>query len=136
MIYAISDLHGCCEKYQKLLDTLPLGDSDTLYVLGDIIDRGAGGIDILLDMMPRANVKPLIGNHESLALGAMKRIAAGILDADSIGKTKAGKLWLLSNGEPTMQAFCALGRDRQQAVIDYRLSSITSKPLAFTTSLR
>lgn len=80
MIYAISDLHGCYEKYQKLLDTLPFGDTDTLYVLGDAIDRGNGGIDILFDMMSRANIKPLIGNHESLALGVMKRITVGLLD--------------------------------------------------------
>ena len=119
MIYAISDLHGCHEKYQKLLDTLPLGDADTLYVLGDVIDRGNGGIDILFDMMARANIKPLIGNHESLALGVMKRIAAGLLEAESIGKTKAGKLWLLSDGEPTIQAFCALPQDRQRDMIDY-----------------
>ena len=42
MIYAISDLHGCYEEYQKLLDILPLGDADTLYALGDVIDRGDG----------------------------------------------------------------------------------------------
>lgn len=61
----------------------------------------------MLDLMSRANVKPLIGNHESLALGVMKRIAAGLLDAESIGKTKAGALWLLSDGAPTVRAFCA-----------------------------
>lgn len=42
LIYAVSDLHGCLGKYRKLLDALPLGDADTLYVLGDVIDRGAG----------------------------------------------------------------------------------------------
>ncbi len=118
MIYAVSDLHGCYEKYRKLLSTLSLGGADTLYVLGDVIDRGAGGIDILLDMMTRANVKPLIGNHESLALGVMKRIAAGSLAAESVEKTRVGMLWLLSGGETTLRAFGALSRAGQQAVVD------------------
>lgn len=54
LIYAVSDLHGC---YKKLLDTLSLGNADTLYVLGDVIDRDAGGIDILFDMISRSNIK-------------------------------------------------------------------------------
>lgn len=119
MIYAVSDLHGCCEKYKKLLDTVPIGSADTLYVLGDVIDRGDGGIDILLDMMSRDNVKPLLGNHESLALKVMKSIAAGFLDVELICKTRAGIIWLLSDGEPTLRAFCALTQERQKAVIDY-----------------
>ncbi len=119
LVYAVSDLHGCLGKYQRLLDALPLGETDTLYILGDVIDRGAGGIEILLDLMSRANVKPLIGNHESLSLGVMKRIAAGAADEQTVGRTKAGALWLLSDGAPTVRAFCALSPGRQRDVIDY-----------------
>ena len=36
MIYAVSDLHGCYDKYQKLLETLNLGENDTLFVLGNV----------------------------------------------------------------------------------------------------
>ena len=56
MIYAVSDLHGCYEPYQKLLDRLCLRADDTLYVLGDVIDRGPDGFQILLDMASRPNV--------------------------------------------------------------------------------
>ena len=34
MIYAVSDLHGCYDKYQKLLETLNLGENDTLFCAG------------------------------------------------------------------------------------------------------
>ena len=37
MIYTVSDLHGCYDKYQKLLETLNLGENDTLYVLGEYL---------------------------------------------------------------------------------------------------
>lgn len=40
MIYVVSDIHGCYDKYQELLKKLNLGPDDTLYVLGDVIDRG------------------------------------------------------------------------------------------------
>ena len=51
MIYVMSDLHGEYEKYKAMLDKIQLRDEDTLFVLGDVIDRGNQGIRILLDMM-------------------------------------------------------------------------------------
>ena len=41
----------------SLIEFLP---RDTLYVLGDVIDRGPDGIKILQDMMLRPNVFPLL----------------------------------------------------------------------------
>ena len=34
MIYAMSDLHGCYEKYIKLLEKIKFSNNDTLYILG------------------------------------------------------------------------------------------------------
>ena len=47
--YAISDLHGYpLVELQKLLAAAAFGAEDTLYVLGDVIDRnGDGGIAML-----------------------------------------------------------------------------------------
>ena len=67
MIYAISDIHGCFEQYQAMLQEISFSSRDTLYVLGDVIDRGPDGIRILQDMMLRSNVLPLLGNHEFTA---------------------------------------------------------------------
>ena len=50
MIYAVSDLHGRYDRYRQLLDKLDLGEQDTLYVLGDALDRGPEGFRILWDM--------------------------------------------------------------------------------------
>ncbi|NCE64642.1 hypothetical protein D1159_08595 [Pseudoflavonifractor sp. 524-17] len=44
MTYAVSDIHGCYEKYRELLKAISFGKNDTLYVLGDVIDRGPGGL--------------------------------------------------------------------------------------------
>ena len=72
MIYATADLHGCYEQYLELLEMIRLRPEDHLYVLGDVIDRGNGGIFILLDMMERENVTLLAGNHEHMAVKNMR----------------------------------------------------------------
>ena len=74
MIYAMSDLHGCYDKYKKMLEKINLSENDTLYILGDIVDRGKDGIKILLDMMRQKNIVPLIGNHDFTAYSVLKYV--------------------------------------------------------------
>lgn len=51
MNYVISDIHGCYDQFIELLDLIQLKDSDTLYVLGDVVDRGPHPIKTLLKLM-------------------------------------------------------------------------------------
>ena len=37
MIYVVSDIHGCDKKYFRLLEMLHFSDTDTLYILGDVV---------------------------------------------------------------------------------------------------
>ena len=46
-IYAVSDIHGCYTQFQHLLDKISLTDSDELYILGDVIDRGPKSPEVL-----------------------------------------------------------------------------------------
>lgn len=66
MIFVCSDIHGNYEVYKKAVDKLSV--NDTLYILGDVIDRGPDGITIIQDMMLRDNVHFLVGNHEWMLL--------------------------------------------------------------------
>ena len=70
MIYVASDLHGySIDSFLRLLKKASFGDSDELYVLGDVNDRnGDGGIAMLRWMMNRPNVEFLLGNHEAMML--------------------------------------------------------------------
>lgn len=67
MIYAVSDLHGCYDKYIKLLERLNMTSDDSLYILGDIVDRGSDGIKIVLDLIKRDNIFSCRGNHDHCA---------------------------------------------------------------------
>lgn len=47
MKYVISDVHGRYDLFIKMLDKISFSDNDTLYLLGDMIDRGPDGIKLL-----------------------------------------------------------------------------------------
>ena len=118
MIYVMSDLHGCYDKYVQILEKIGFGDGDTFYILGDEIDRGPDGIKILMDMMDRKNVIPIIGNHESLALSSLKLLRDGASEEEP-RKKRAYCLWMLSDGEPTAAAFRALSKETQNSLVEY-----------------
>lgn len=116
MTYVISDIHGCYDKYIKMLELIELSDNDTLYVLGDVIDRGPDGIKILFDMMKRKNVIPIIGNHESMALGIMRTSSDGY---DDTYDTKAYITWMYNGGTPTFDAFMSLNAAERRQIRNY-----------------
>lgn len=111
----MSDLHGCYNKYKQMLEKIQFNSDDTLYVLGDIVDRGDEGVKILLDMMQRSNVVPLLGNHEFMAYSVLKKYNVEItaenynkhLDSEAI---EMFENWMFNGGIPTCHAFSKLDR--------------------------
>ena len=59
VIYCMSDIHGELDKFERMLDLIHFSDEDHLYILGDVIDRGALGVDILRRIMA---ARPPTGN--------------------------------------------------------------------------
>lgn len=119
MIYAISDLHGCYDKYLKMLEKIRFSDDDTLYVLGDVIDRGEGGVEILLDMMMRENISFTIGNHEHSVLRMLDMLTRSQPDMLPEIYPNDYCIWMLNGGEPTVKAFCALTAEKKSEIIRY-----------------
>lgn len=74
MHYVMSDIHGEIERYQQMLKAIKFSDDDMLYVVGDVIDRFPGGLDILRDVRSRQNVVMMLGNHEQMCLQAMGEV--------------------------------------------------------------
>ena len=69
MIYVTSDLHGYpLEKFIDMLKSVNFSEADTLYILGDVIDRGKDGIKLLKWCMQQDNVELILGNHEAMLL--------------------------------------------------------------------
>lgn len=66
MIYVMSDLHGCYDKFIQMLELIKFNSSDELYILGDIFDRGTEPLKILDHVLANKNITLLKGNHEKM----------------------------------------------------------------------
>lgn len=122
MIYAISDLHGCYDRYRQLLEEIRFSPDDTLYVLGDVIDRGPEGFRIMRDMAGRPNVLAQLGNHEAMAMDAMPGLLRCVADGSmklTLDESNALELWFDNGGEASLLNFLGLSQSDQAAVWDY-----------------
>ena len=71
MIYVMSDIHGHKPRFDSIMKQIDLQPTDTLYILGDVIDRNPDGIKILQQLRSMKNVSMLLGNHEYMMLNAL-----------------------------------------------------------------
>jgi serine/threonine protein phosphatase 1 len=119
MNYVVSDLHGCYDKYKKLLERLNMTDCDFLYILGDTVDRGDGGMDILLDLAKRKNIYSFRGNHDHLAQILLRNFAIPN-DSYSAGDfIETFRAWLSDGGNTTYEDFMNLDKEKQYIVLNY-----------------
>lgn len=115
MIFVMSDIHGCFAEYKLMLEKLPLAESDTLYILGDVLDRGKGGVGIINDIRSRKNIKLFRGNHEQLFLDMLKELT------ENPKETRSARFndWFYSGGEATLNEFEKLTEEEKSDFIDF-----------------
>ena len=124
MTYVMSDIHGQYEKYAAMLQKIDFSEDDTLYILGDIVDRGESPMRILYDMSMRDNVIPLMGNHEHMAEQVLRALNVEITD-ESIEKNLTAELltavreWYENGGYLTSKDFSRLSPDDREYLLDY-----------------
>ncbi|MBO4309052.1 MAG: serine/threonine protein phosphatase [Clostridia bacterium] len=68
MIYVLSDIHGNKQAFDSVMKQIDLQPGDHLYVIGDVIDRGEHGIELLKQLLSMENATVLLGNHELMML--------------------------------------------------------------------
>ena len=119
--YAVSDLHSYpVEKFKALLDGVGFTDKDTLYVLGDVIDRnGDGGVELLRYFMTRPNIVLILGNHEEMLLACDFLFNKSRDDAvrfSNIENVMAYFNYLSNGGRVTLESLRELAKDAPAAV--------------------
>ena len=72
MHYVLSDIHGNKEAFDTILSMIDLKPDDQLYILGDVIDRGEYGIELLQQIITMPNCTLLMGNHEYMMVNALR----------------------------------------------------------------
>lgn len=70
-IYVTSDAHGHVRALDEVLSKISLTSDDTLYVLGDMIDRGSDPVGVINLVRSLPNARVLKGNHEQIMLDAI-----------------------------------------------------------------
>ena len=121
--YAISDLHGYpVEKFKALLDRVGFSDEDTLYVIGDVIDRnGDGGVDLLRWIMAQPNIEFILGNHEDMLLNCaflFEEITDESIAGLSPDSLKHYDRWMRNGGGVTLNSLRKLLREEPGAFRD------------------
>ena len=121
--YVISDIHGQYDMFMELLDKIKLKETDTLYILGDILDRGPHPIKTLRKIMEMPNVICMVGNHELMALKCLKFLMKEItnisieeLDIEMLNNLVT---WQYNGSKSTINEFSQLDPESKQEVIDF-----------------
>ena len=129
MVYVMSDIHGCYDKYIKILKKISFSKEDTLYILGDVVDRGPHGMKVLLDIAKRENVILLRGNHDQQAgilLSALDKLNDENCSKELI---EVYKMWLSDGGKTTLVEYLKLTDDEQKKVLQMLKKTILSKEI-------
>ena len=108
-VYAFSDLHSQYDLWQQIKDFIK--PEDTVYCLGDCVDRGPVGLKVLNEVMETPNIILLKGNHEDFI--------------DSIGSETLqypdkdiNYLWQANGAINTIKDFLKLTKEEKRILID------------------
>ena len=134
--YVISDIHGEYQRLIKLLKKIDFNDSDMLYLLGDMIDRGNQSLKILQFAMQHQNIIALMGNHEYMAIQPLNWLSSNDISQlknMSADLTKDFVEWLNIGGQSTMKEFQALTHDEQENILQYLNELLPYKELTVSS---
>ena len=117
MIYVLSDIHGNERRFHSVMKQICLQPEDTLYILGDVIDRHSGGIRLLRKIMAMPNVKMILGNHEYMMLRAL-----GQPYDDNYDDGRALAHWYRNGGDVTHKCWKHTRKAHRKEMMDYLLA--------------
>lgn len=126
MIYAVSNLHGNYAKFKELLTTISFKETDIMYVLGDIVDYGDEGLELIGDLSVRYNVYPIVGEHDYMAVKMLSGFEKMLKSGEAPDKKFISQMteWAADGGQVTLDAFRTLDAEMREGIIDY-LSDMT-----------
>lgn len=95
--FVIPDIHGCARTFRRLLkEIIRLEKSDSIYLLGDTIDRGPASREVIDAIrqfqMDGYDLQSVRGNHEEMFLNSCR-------------DRSYFYLWMLNGGHATLKSF-------------------------------
>ena len=112
--YVVSDIHGYVDLFKKGLQMIDFKPEDQLYVIGDAIDRGPAGIEILKMIKSSENMDLLPGNHEMLMMQSVNLRGLPFCTGPQ------RELWLYYNGgETTFEEYTGLSKNERVDLLEW-----------------
>jgi serine/threonine protein phosphatase 1 len=103
--YALSDLHGCYDKFIAMLDLVHFTENDELYIIGDILDRGDKPLEIYDYILAHKNIQMIKGNHEDIF--------------EDYFRTKHTEMWYLNGGITTHRELIIRGQAYEDSLYEF-----------------
>lgn len=108
MKYVTSDIHGRLDRLKKLVEKIQLSHEDTLYIIGDLVDRGDESIEVIEFIMDHPNIEVIMGNHDEMMLHSLK-----------YKDDKQIERWGRNGCEPTKKGFEKRSKEQQEKILSY-----------------
>lgn len=118
MTYVLSDIHGNLRRFESILKQINLQPDDTLYILGDVVDRYPHGVKILRQIMKMPNVKMLIGNHEYMMLNSIGHCKDAAEEKENTN-WRERRLWYRNGGMITHEYLKHIKKEYRAEVFRY-----------------
>lgn len=135
MIYVSSDWHGVSvEDIKRLLRQADFGKDDFLFILGDVIDRGKHGVDLIKYIMYEPNIELIRGNHEQMLLSCsflFEEITDSSIAGLTADKMSLFSAWQMNGGEPTVSGLRYESAETRNEILEY----LSDTPLYDTVSV-
>ena len=119
MTYLMADIHGNLERFNSVMKQIKLKDEDTLYILGDVIDRFPGGVKILNKIMKMPNVKMILGNHEYMMLQALDNNYDLTNDKDKMLYKHYINQWYNNGGKVTHNSIKHISKESRAKIFEF-----------------
>ena len=97
--YVISDLHGCKTEFDLMLEKIQYrNEYDTLWIVGDICDRGRESIPLMQEIMADPSMHMLYGNHDIWFQRYTQQLIDAKHDNSTVDMSEDMLCWLHYNG--------------------------------------
>lgn len=107
--YVLSDVHGEADRFMQMIQKISLGQEDILYILGDVVDRGPNGVELLNYIRSQKTMVMLMGNHEHMLL---RYYSPDVTDAEI-------RRWNRNCNTPTKEGMLRLSEQERQSLFEW-----------------
>ena len=114
-VYAFSDLHAQYDLWDQIKNYIK--PNDIVYCLGDCVDRGSIGLNILNEVIKTPNIILLKGNHEDF-IDSIGSETLQYSDNNIDLKVLNMYLWRINGAENTIKDFQKMTKEKRKKLIN------------------